>query len=201
MLVITVTHNISIQISKCACKKHGWLYFWGIITIPKSRKIQAVLIKFILVNPNNQLSFSFSRLMSFSQLHIIDWLDGRSCRFVFQIPLERWLQHFTSLRSNLTATNFLIDGFIGSLHVSFISHMLPYSKQKICKLVWKRVRPAIHVSQNTWKGSWNTENNMARYFTSLFSHFTPLFLLFGFRARVGICAKSERILWFIFSRH
>ncbi len=53
----------------------------------------------------------------------------------------------------------------------------------------KRLRPAIHLSQNE-----KNRKCIAMYFASLFSHFVPLFLLFAFCslcARVGIRAKSQ----------
>ncbi len=68
----------------------------------------------------------------------------------------------------------------------------------------KSLRPAIHLSQNMqkWAQTVKNEKCIAGCFASLFTHFTPLFSLFAtFCARVGICAKSQTILWFIFVRH
>ncbi len=57
----------------------------------------------------------------------------------------------------------------------------------IIRLIFHHIplRPTIHLLWHTWKWSRNVKNKkcIARYFTSLFSHFAPLFSLFAFCTR------------------
>ncbi len=74
-------------------------------------------------------------------------------------------------------------------------------RHRFCVCLFLRL--ATHLSQNPRKRSWNAKYKtcITGYFASLFSRFAFLFSLFVFCTRVGIRVKSQKISWYIFSRH